>query len=268
MESIVEYCNSLGLDFYAMLKAGGILLAGLLVTGLLGRFVFGKRSNISCAVSSAIAILCMYAVVVGLKYAGPKFESFIAPLPFVTVRGDMMYLFDFTGTEYLTICAELLSMIILAFLVNVIDRWLPKRTNIFAWLFFRCLTVILALFSHLIVSALLLRYLPEGVIEYAPMVLLALLVLMLLTGALKLLVGVVISTVNPVIAGLYTFFFASLVGKMITRAVLTTALLSALVLLLEYVGITAVSIAAAVLTAYIPMLVLLVIIWYVVNRVL
>lgn len=268
MESIIAYFNALDLDLDALLKTGAILLLGTLLISLFGRFIFGKKSALNNAVSSAIGILFIYALTVVLKSTGNQFQAWTAPLPFVTVLGDELRLFSFTGADYTVICAEVLSMIILSFLVNIVDGWLPRGKHILGWVFFRCLTVIIASILHLIATRLLTAYLPEGIVTYAPPILLALLVLMLLTGALKILVGVLLSTVNPLIAALYTFFFANVVGKQITKAVLTTTLLVALILLLQYVGVTAVSITSAALTAYIPFIVALIVLWYVVGHIL
>lgn len=267
MESIVNYFASLGLDFWSLLKTGGILLLGMLLISLFGRFIFGKKSALNNAASSAIGILFIYAITVVLKSAGTGFDALIAPLPFVSFSGDQLTLFTFQA-DYTVICSEILSMIILAFLVNLADGWLPRGKHLLSWLFFRCLTVVIAFVLHLIVVGLFSRYLPQGLVIYAPTVLLILLVLMILTGALKLLVGALLTTVNPLIAAFYTFFFANAVGKQITKAVLTTALLSLLVLALRYVGITAISIASAALMAYIPFVIVLIILWYVVCRVL
>lgn len=265
---ILEYFNSLDLDLVSMLKAGGILIAAILVIGLLGRFVFGKRSVLNNAVSSAVGIIFIYILTVVLKSTGAQFESLIAPLPFVSIVGEDLQLFSFTNADYTIISAELMSMVILAFLVNLADGWLPKGKKLLSWLFFRCLTVVIAFFLHLIVVGLFSTYLPEGIVTYAPTILLALLVLMLLTGALKLLVGIVLSTVNPLIGALYTFFFANIVGKQITKAVLTTALLSGLVYLLGASGFSVISIAFGALMAYLPFLLILIVLWYLVYKVL
>ena len=91
---------------------------------------------------------------------------------------------------------------------------------------------------------------------------------MLLTGALKLMVGVAIASVNPIIGALYTFFFATLVGKQLSKAVLTTLILAALVFALNKLGVTVISIAGAALMAYIPLLLLLLAVWYLVRKVL
>ena len=100
------------------------------------------------------------------------------------------------------------------------------------------------------------------------MILLALMVLLLLVGALKLIVGAVLATVNPLIGAFYTFFFATIVGKSLTKAILTAGILAGIVAALNYIGCFAVSIAAAALIAYIPLLIVLVVIWYVVSRIL
>lgn len=266
METIVSFFNTMGIDFDTFWKAALILLLGTILMSVFGRFIFGKRSALNNAVSSAIGILFIYAVTVVLRSAGAKYSALIAPLPFVSISGDSMVLFSFAGAHYTLICSEVLSMIILSFLVNLADGWLPRGKNIFSWVFFRCLTVVIAYLLHLVVVGLFATYLPEGIVTYAPVILLALLVILLLTGALKILVGALLTTVNPIIGGLYTFFFATIIGKQVTKAVLTTVILSALVLALHYVGVGVISIASAALMAYIPIMLVLVVLWYIVSK--
>lgn len=266
MENITQYFSSIGFSFDSFWKAALILLLGTFLLSVFGRFIFGKRSALNNAVSSAIGILFIYAVTVVLKTAGAQFSSLIAPLPFVTISGDDLILFSFTGAHYTVLCSEILSMIILAFLVNLADGWLPRGKNLFSWIFFRCLTVVIGYLMHLFVVWLFATYLPEGIVTYAPTILLGLLILLLLTGALKILVGALLSTVNPIIGGLYTFFFATVIGKQITKAVLTTAILSVIVIGLRYVGIGVISIASAALMAYVPLMILLVVLWYVTSK--
>lgn len=268
MDTIINYIHSLNLDWENFLIIAVVLLVGSLIISLFGRFVFGKRSVFHCSVSSAIAILFVYAVTVVIKSLGAPLEAFLSPLPFVSISSDSLTFFSFANAHYTTICSEVLSMIILAFLANLADGWLPDGKKFFSWLFFRCLTVVLALVMHFIVTYLFTTYLPEGLVTYAPTVLLGVLVLMLLTGALKVVVGVALSTVNPIIGGLYTFFFATVIGKQVTKAVLTTTILSLLVLLLNYLNCITISIAASALIAYVPFVLILIALWYVVSHVL
>lgn len=267
MESIVSFFADQGLDFWALLKAAGVLLLGaLLLSGIL-RFIFGKKTLVGHSISSTIAIIFIYVAVALILTLAPQLQWIVAPLPFASFSDTSVQFFTFSGAAYTVVASQFLSMIILAFLVNLADTWIPRGKNILSWLFWRFVTVVLGLLMHFLVTWLFNRYLPQGIVLYAPVILLAILLLMLLTGALKLIVGLILTTVSPVIAAFYTFFFASVVGKQLTKAVLTTGILTAIVLLLQEFGIVSLSLAAAALVAYVPFLLLLVLVWYVIYRV-
>lgn len=187
-------------------------------------------------------------------------------MPFVSFSDSSMNLFVFRNAHYTILCSQLLSMVILGFLANLLDSWIPSGKNIFLWLLSKCTTVIGAIILQLLVNWLIARYLPQGLITYAPVILLALLILLVLVGALKLLVGTILASVNPIIGAFYTFFFATLVGKAITKALLTTAFLTGIVLALNYIGCYSISIATVALIAYIPLVILLAFIWYMINK--
>ena len=266
MDSIVSYFASNGIDFWYTVKASGFILLATIVLTLAARLVFGKKSNLNCAIASAIGILFLYVATVLVMTFLPQWNKLLHPLPLVTISDGYLALFSFESADYATICSQLLSLVILSFFMNIAQKWLPKGKRIIGWLFFRLVTIALGLIFHGIVTYLFTTYLPQGLVYYAPTVLLAILILMLLTGALKLVVGAVMATVNPLIAVLYTFFFASFVGKQITRAVLTTALVAGLVYLMGYLGIASLCIAAGALALYIPFLVVMIIMWYVSNK--
>lgn len=266
MEQIISYFAGYGLDLEYLLKAAGLLLVGSILLGAFGRFIFGKKSMLVGAVSSAIGIVFIYVLNVALSSAGAEFQQFITPLPFIQVKGDALILQSITGLHYTQLCGLLLSLLILALLANLIDSVIPRGKNVFTWSIFRILTVLLAQAAHLLVIWLIGTYVPYDLQLYAPVILLAVLALMLLTGALKIVVGAFIATVNPLIAALYTFFFANLVGKQITKAVFSTALLTGLVFLLEKLGIGTISIAMGALSAYIPFAVLLLVLWWLIGK--
>ena len=271
MDAFLSWLQSLvpaGFDLANFATTAAVLVVGFLIFGILGRLIFGKKSVLNQSISSAIGILFMYALTVVIHSLGLNLTFLLSPLPFVSIAGDRMHIFSFVGADYVAICGQLLDTIILAFLVNLINGWLPKGKKLIPWLFFRCLSVILGMLAHVLVTTLLHTFLPEGLLQWAPVILLGILILSLLTGALKLVVGAALTTVNPLIAVLYTFFFASLIGKQITKAMLTTALLSGLVYALNYFGIVSVFIGAAALAAYIPLLIVLLVIWFVIGHLL
>ena len=121
MDTIVSYFQSLDMDFYGLLKIAGVLLIGSILLGAFGRFVFGKKSVLSTAVSSAIGILFIYVVSFVLNISGTQFSSLIAPLPFVTIQDETLSFYVFQG-DYTFIATELLSMVILSFLVNLVRK--------------------------------------------------------------------------------------------------------------------------------------------------
>lgn len=266
MESIIAYFQSQGMDLWNVLIICGVILLGTLILSSLSRLIWGKGAILNRSISTGISILFLYVVTVVLIVLAPQWQVLINPLPFAQIGTDSIQLFSFQNSGYAPICSQLLSTIILAFFMNLADSWLPKGKHLVSWLFFRVVTVALGLVLHAVITYLFVTYLPGGIVIYAPTVLLAILVLMMLTGALKIVVGLIMATVNPLFAVLYTFFFASFVGKQITKAVLTTAMLACLVILMERLGILALSIAAGALIAYIPFVVLLLAMWYIVHR--
>ena len=245
-----------------------VMTAGSLIFGFIGRFAFGKKSVLSQSVSSAIGILFIYAVTVVIHSYGLNLKFLTSPLPFVTISDEWLSIFPIAQSDYVAICGELLNMIILAFLVNLVNRWMPQGKKLFSWLFFRVISVALGMVAFAGANYLLTMFLPEGLLTWAPVILLGLLVIMLLVGALKGLMGALLATVNPLIGFLYTFFFANVVGKMLTRAMLTTVLLTALIYGLNYLGVAGLAIGTAVLVAYIPLLLLLLVLWFIVGKLL
>ena len=268
MNSIVKQLNSIDFNMKTFAIGGLILMVGALIIGLIARFVFGKKSMLNHAVSSATAIIFIYAVVVILQCAGVNLGKFAAPLPFMEAKGDHFQLIRFQGLHYSALSAQLLSMVVLAFLMNLAESFLSHGKGIWSWLVFRLLTVLIGYGLHLVLTGLSLRFLPADIMVYAPVIILGILLLLLATGILKLLIGGLISTVNPIIGGLYTFFFANIIGKMITKAVLTTALLAGFVMALAAAGITVIAIGVGALFIYIPFLLVLMALWYVLNQIL
>ena len=266
MEAIVSYFSDLGINLSALLRFSAIILLGALVLSVINRFIFRRQTMLVTAISSSIAIVFIYVVTVLVMVVATDLRFLAAPLPFVSISQDALTFFTFHGNSYSAISAQVLSMILLSFLVNLIDSWLPRGKKLLNWLSFRCLTVIFGFLAHYLVTMLFNHYCPQFIILYAPAVLLGILLIMLLTGALRLLVGLILTTVNPIIAALYTFFFATIIGKQVTKAVLTTGILSCVVLLMEKHGIFTLSLLTGALVAYIPFLLVLIPIWYVVSR--
>lgn len=253
----------------SMLKFIGIFAAVSILVSLLGRVIFGKRSNLNHSLSSAMGIFFILAVSTLIYVFDPRsLAQYLSPLPYVAFSGDYLVLFSFTGNGFASICDEVLSMIILAFLVNLLDTFIPKGKNVLTWYLFRFLTVLLAMGLHYAVTWASNTYLPGVLVTYAPVILLVLLVLAVLMGLLNVVLSLALTVVNPIFGALYAFFFSTLVGKQLTKAICTTFVLTAVVVALDYFGYTMLCIAGSALAAYIPLLIVLLILWYLIGHLL
>ncbi len=256
-ETIVQY-----------LKFLGILVFGFLLFSSLFRFIFGKRAQLNRAVSSAVEIFCLYVINIVIYAFGLHWELFLSPLPFMSIDGDLLTIFPILNADFTAICGQVLRILIIAFLVNILNDVVPVGKSIFSWYFFRLLTVVLAVGANYLADILLTTILPANLMEIAPMVLLCALGALILLGSLKLITGVALSFMNPIVGALYTFFFSNMIGRELARSLVTTALLTGLVIALNALEITVISIAAAALMAYIPLLVIVLVLWYVIGHIL
>ena len=90
MDAVSSFFQQYGLDFETFLASFGVIIVGILAISALGRFIFGKRSTFVTAVSSAIGLLFVYALNIVLRSLGADFQSFITPLPFISISGDTL----------------------------------------------------------------------------------------------------------------------------------------------------------------------------------
>ena len=163
------------------------------------------------------------------------------------------------------VCSEILSLVILAFLVNLLDTLIPRGNSALGWFFLRILTVLFAMVLHILVDWAFKTYLPNVLVTYAPTILLVILAVTLLMGLLNLVLSVVLTVVNPIFGALYTFFFSNIIGKQLSKAVFTSGIICGVVFLLGYFGCTVICVSAAALSAYIPLAIVLLLLWFLIG---
>ncbi len=270
MDTTLSFLTSvIPTDLMSILKIAALVAAGMLLLALLFRAVKGKMNDLNHALSSSVAILWIYVVTVLVYVFNPgDLTRFLSPLPFVRFEGDYLVLFSFRSSEIQAISTQLLSMVILAFLLNLLDTFFPKGKKVLGWFCYRILTIICAMALHFVVTWAFNTFLPGALAANAPTILMVILVVFLFLGVLRFLLGLVLTIANPILGAIYAFFFSSQVGKQLSKAVLTTAVLTALVLVLENLGYTAFCIASSVLVSYIPLAAVLLVLWYLIGHVL
>ena len=244
----------------------GLCLLGM---GLMGRVFLGKRSSLNHAFSSAMAVLFLYVTTIALYAFHPwNLSNYLSPLPFVTLAGDRLAFFPFHGTSLPLICTQVLPLLILCLLVNLIDSAMPQGERVITWFLLRLLTVILAMGLHLLTDWAIRRFLPQGLLSYAPMILLITIAAFFLMGTVSLILGLFISVVNPLLGAACTFFFSNILGKQLSKAMLTTALLCLLFAALEFFGFRYIDISQASLLGYLPAAGLTLAVWFLLGRML
>ena len=80
--------------------------------------------------------------------------------------------------------------------------------------------------------------------------------------------SVILTVIDPIFGGIYTFFFSTIIGKQLTKAVFSSALICGLLVLLDYLGYTVIVITTSALISYIPLAIVLLILWYIIGHVL
>lgn len=243
--------------------------AASLILGVLGRLVLGKRSSLNHSVSSAMAILLIYAVTIVIYTLKPwNLELLLSPLPFVTFAGDYLIILPIHDATFPALCTQILSLVILSFLINLVGTFMPKGKSVLSWYLYRFFAVILCMGLHLGVTWAFETFLPEVLVTYAPTVLLVLLIFMVFSGVISLVLGAILTLNSPFLGAMYTFFFSNVIGKQVSKAVFTTVILCAVFYLLGYFGYTVIPITAGALLTYIPLAVVLLAMWYLLGHVL
>lgn len=257
------------LSFMAVAEFLLYFAASSLVLGVLGRIVLGKRSSLNHSLSSVMGVLFIYAATIIIYTFKPwNLEALLSPLPFVTFSDHYLIVLPITDLQLPALCAEILSMVILAFLINLVDTFLPQGEGILSWLLLRLISVLSCFALHLLTSWAFRTYLPGVLVTYAPMILLILLIFMMLSGILTLILGLVIAISNPFLGAMYSFFFSNIVGKQISKAFFTSGVLCFILYLMDQFGLVVIIITPAALLTYIPLAIVMVVLWYLIGHLL
>lgn len=251
-----------GIYFLTLLAA----IAAILAIGGIFRLCFGKGSIINGAFSSAIAIASIYAVSI-LVYRYESNLSFLFDtLPFVSVSKDHLTVFPIMDASFQEICSEIMKMMVLSFLMNLLETWLPKGKKLLSWFGFRFLALSIAICLNYCINLLMNAILQENILAIAPLILLGIVLLTFLLACLKLIIGGVLSFINPLLGLFYGFFFRQDIGQQLLRAMITTLFFTVAVYTLNALSYTAIPIAAVAVATYLPIILLGWALWFIISK--
>lgn len=257
------------IDFMSVAQFLLYFAAASLVLGVISRVVLGKRSSLNHSLSSVMAVLFIYTVTVVIYTFKPwNLDILLSPLPFASFSDHYLIIHPITDLQFTALCSELLSLVILSFLINLVDTLIPEGEGLISWLLLRLITVLGCFALHLVVSWAFRTYLPDAMVTYAPTILLAILVVMLLSGVVSLLLGLVIAITSPFLGAMYSFFFSNIVGKQVSKAIFTSSVICGILYLMDHFGMVVILITPAALLTYIPLALVLLGLWFLIGHLL
>lgn len=265
IQSILETTNAL---IPATLEKSIILSALLIVfvlgLGLVFRLFFGRNCAVNRGISGFLEVLFIYAATVTVYTLKPwNLTQYLAPLPFAIFRGDILIVSYSACSTIPLLCSQLLSLIILCFIVHLLNFVLPRGRSFVPWLLMRAVCVVLAVGVDLAANWALNAFLPAVIAESAPVALITVLAVTLLVSLFNPLLCILFTAANPIVGLLYTFFFSNTIGKNLTRAVLSAGMVFALFYGMDYFECIVINITPGALLRYSPFALALLGVWYV-----
>ena len=278
---VIQFPESISIGQpYAYLFSWFVLI--LLVS--FGLKLYKKGPHMKAGIASAISILIMYmACMLIYKYEPVGLQSYLAPLPFVKFEEDSirLVLYQLRENGLLDIpylCSQLVSMLVLAFLINQIYAFTPQKLKTPGWLVYRAFSTLFSIGVHYAVYKVLqkaISLIPEGstwefLLPFFPIAflgfILGLFILALIKGPMKHF----FTEINPTFVGLAGFFFSGKFGTNITRGIWATAFLAVFAAGLQYLGenlfhTAAITIGAFALSGGLMVLFGLVLLWILVG---
>lgn len=270
-QDIVREAFENGMSKTISLAAVGKLFVVFMVIALgislLCRLFLGRNSSLSRSIATSICILVIYVVTVVVYILKPwSLDSLLSPLPYVYFCGEALIIHPFEGVSFNDFAGQALAMIIIAFLVNLSTSLVHSDSGVIRWLFAQLIAVVFAMLLHLSANWAIKTYVPMLYSRFASTLFFTLLVMGLLGGITKIILSIFLSTVHPAFGILYAFFFSNFIGKAITRAVLSTIIVTTVFSVIEYLGYAVIFISPSDLLSYIPLLLGLVILWYLIDH--
>ncbi len=244
-----------------------VLIIGFLLISSMFRFLFGKRAQIGKSITSAMEILCLYVLWIAIFCLGLPWDLFVEPLPFLSIKNGYFQVFSIISSDFGNTCTQFLKLLMIAFLVNLMNSIIPEGKKIVVWLFLRVITVLLAIVVNYVLDVALQMWLPQGFGQYAPLILIGVLALLIALGSLKLIVGMTLFVANPLIGALYTFFFSNLIGRALARSIISAGMITALVYCLNTLGIFTIALTFSTMVSLLPLFLIVILLWYGIDRI-
>lgn len=204
------------------------VLIGFLLIRWLYRFLFDRKNQLGKTIFSAVEIIFLYMIFL-ICFRFDRYQEFFqSPLPFLQISDGKLTFLSLLSEGNSILCDHVARLLLLSLLANLLVVMVPSKKHPILRVIGSCLSFVLLLCLNSGLNSLLSTWFPAGTTAIAPLILIGFCLLALLAGCLKLLVGAALFVANPIIGGLYTFFFSHFLGRACSRAIVTTVILLSL----------------------------------------
>lgn len=213
------------------------LIAVFILAGI-ARLVLKESANVIASAASCVQLVLVGLGAIALYVAFPAFGQALSQLPFLSLHSFGCSLLSPAQLESHTLFPALLRLFLLALLINLWEELLPKSKKIAPWLLLRVLSTAGSLCCYFLLCEVLQRYCPQILDKWAMSIVLSILGCVCLLGICKGLLTIAAVVVHPLLGLLFAFFFSHVIGRQLTRAVITSVLFLGLAWYLGESGIS------------------------------
>ena len=274
IEVISTYIISLfpeGFKPYDMFHALFYLVGVALILAALVRLIHKKASQYNHALSSAMALMFMYMLMVLLHRLIPDIvDPVLQKLPLIDVNFETgtISLFQFSMDRFTEGCRELVYLMILSFCLIGLDDIIPDSKNVGSWMLLQFIIACIALAIYCFILNSINTFFPEVFTSVAPMILVSILLFMVFLGLLKVILTMMLVAVNPLLGAISAFFSSNKLGMALGKSVMCSFVLIAMTAFLRFKEVTVVSLDDLTMLVCSLPLIILALLWVVIGHVL
>ena len=213
------------------------IIAVAFIVAVLIRLIHKKASQYNHALSSAMALMFMYLLLIQIRRLLPDLvDPLLEKLPLIDLdsQAGTISLFHFSGKEFQKSCTEFLYLFMLSFCLIGLDDLIPDAKNTTSWIILQFIIVCIAMAIFTFILKCLNHFIPGVLTSYAPMILVCILLFMVFLGLLKVILTLMLVAVNPLLGAISAFFSGNKVGVALGKSVMCSFVLSAVSVFMTY----------------------------------
>ncbi len=259
-----------------------LLIVAMVVftVGIIGRILCGKSPEEDKTRTAAVCylVIFLYIVSIVLFREDSHLQIFASALPFFERLSDSIPIYRSVMTDFSGFLVELAQLFLVTICISsmqmTFEHFGVKRESLFKierqviaffkWYFVECIILLAAMGINVVINKALENMLGESFAKFVVVAFFVLVGVSLLLSFFRLILGAVGFLAKPIIDIIKGFLFANFFGKIITKSFRTTIIITLVILVLNHFGHLAPIMSVAVpATVFMPVLILIIAVFYI-----